>query len=487
MAIPPKPRASAVKLYAWLAYRGTYVQADVAAIMNGIGLFEGAVVNARKRLLEGGLIEADFKPGRGAIYGHTILNLKTRQPLDWAHCPSYFQVPHCLMVKHQYVDLSGSALLVYLAVLALVNKSGRHMQPLTAELLAKRASMSLPTIRGVLNELTDNSGPLLRVAPREVEIVHPETGQTLPEIDADGENLVFLEAHSGKRVGMNELLTPDNFTRYFCQELPDMDFRVDQRDVRCPFHTDNTPSMSVNTESGLWFCHACDVGGGMLQFEMRLLGLEDTRTAWHYIGRKLGLTLRSRKLGPPTSEHVWRDAEGEVSFVMRRYAGGAARPYRPVAGQLRMKVGMGAAKSTRSFYNLPDVLAARTVVIVEGETKADPLALLGLRDANGKDVAITTTGSANSWRSDFVEMLKGKRILLLPDTDEAGIKYAEAIQASLGRAGIEHETVYLDGYKDVRRFLEYNTPQALAERIGNDWIQLPKEQLPAVVGSIEDI
>ena len=124
---------------------------------------------------------------------------------------------------------------------------------------------------------------------------------------------------------------------------------------------------------------------------------------------------------------------------------------------------------------------------MEGETKADPLFLLGLCDASGNEVAVTTTGSANSWRSDFVEILKGKRVLLLPDTDEVGIRFAEAIQASLGRAGIHHETVYLDGYRDIRGFLEHHTPHALVTRIGSDWLHLPKSRLAELVGSVEDI
>ena len=225
----------------------------------------------------------------------------------------------------------------------------------------------------------------------------------------------------------------------------------------------------------------------MVHFEMRLLETQDNRFAWQSIGKKLGLMLRGGRLGQPTSEHVWRDADGEILFVMRRYADRSARPYHPVAGIKRMKLGMGSARGKRSFYNLPDVLKADTVVLVEGETKVDPLTWLGLQDANGKDVGVTTTGAANSWRSDFVELLKGKRILILPDADEPGIRYAEAIEASLERSAIEHETVYLEGYKDVRRFLDHNTPYALVTRIGSDWLRLPKSPLPVTVGSIEDI
>ena len=170
-AVPLKPRSSAVKLYAWLAYRGVHVQEDVAGVMSRIGLFEGAVVNARKKLHSFGLIVADFKPGRGASYDHTILNVKTSQPLDWEERPSYFQVPHSLMCKDQYAEISGTALLVYLVILAMVNKTDKPKQTLTTEKLAERACVSIPTLGRAVTELACKSAPLLRMAAGEVELL----------------------------------------------------------------------------------------------------------------------------------------------------------------------------------------------------------------------------------------------------------------------------------------------------------------------------
>ena len=334
-----------------------------------------------------------------------------------------------------------------------------------------------------MEELMNSDAPLLRATPGEVHLLHPETGQDLDEIGTEDEKLVFIEAASRKRIGMHQLLTMENFKKYYDKELPGLDVARKQQDVRCPFHSDSTPSMSVNLEDGEWFCHACDIGGGMVHFEMRLLDTEDKRYAWESIGKKLGVRLSGKKLGKPTSEHYWRAADGDVLFVKRRYDGGHTRVYYPVAGK-RLKLGMGSARGKQTFYNLPEVLKADTILLVEGETKADPLSGMGLQDSNGNEVAVTTTGSANSWRSHFAELLKGKRVLILPDSDEPGTRYAEAVQASLERAGIEYETVYLDGCKDVRVFLARNTPYALARRIG---LQLPDAVTPIPVGTIADI
>lgn len=40
----------------------------------------------------------------------------------------------------------------------------------------------------------------------------------------------------------------------------------------CPFHPDQHPSLSVNPEKNVWFCHAEGVGGGVRQFEERING-----------------------------------------------------------------------------------------------------------------------------------------------------------------------------------------------------------------------
>ncbi|MEU9126559.1 CHC2 zinc finger domain-containing protein [Kitasatospora sp. NPDC048540] len=39
--------------------------------------------------------------------------------------------------------------------------------------------------------------------------------------------------------------------------------------VRCPLHEDNTPSMSFNTDKGLWRCHSCGEGGDSYSLIMK--------------------------------------------------------------------------------------------------------------------------------------------------------------------------------------------------------------------------
>jgi DNA primase len=36
----------------------------------------------------------------------------------------------------------------------------------------------------------------------------------------------------------------------------------------CMFHSDTVPSISINSEKGLWYCHGCGAGGDAIKFLM---------------------------------------------------------------------------------------------------------------------------------------------------------------------------------------------------------------------------
>ena len=44
--------------------------------------------------------------------------------------------------------------------------------------------------------------------------------------------------------------------------------------LRCPFHGDHNPSMSLDTGRGLWFCHPCAEGGDAIKLYMRARRIE---------------------------------------------------------------------------------------------------------------------------------------------------------------------------------------------------------------------
>jgi DNA primase len=39
--------------------------------------------------------------------------------------------------------------------------------------------------------------------------------------------------------------------------------------ARCPFHEDDTPSLSVDPIKNVWHCFGCDAGGSVIDFVMK--------------------------------------------------------------------------------------------------------------------------------------------------------------------------------------------------------------------------
>jgi hypothetical protein len=82
----------------------------------------------------------------------------------------------------------------------------------------------------------------------------------------------FGDKFSFKR---NNLPSPLSYYKNQFSEMPRNKTWVN---VQCCFHDDNTPSLSLNLESGGFFCHSCgEKGGNVLDFHIKKynLGFKD--------------------------------------------------------------------------------------------------------------------------------------------------------------------------------------------------------------------
>src|SRR5580698_4321741 len=59
----------------------------------------------------------------------------------------------------------------------------------------------------------------------------------------------------------------------------------------CPFHTEKTPSFSVNGELGLYYCHGCGASGDAIKF-VREIDQLDFAEAVQKLAVRAGITLR---------------------------------------------------------------------------------------------------------------------------------------------------------------------------------------------------
>src|SRR5207344_385067 len=102
----------------------------------------------------------------------------------------------------------------------------------------------------------------------------------------------------------------------------------------CPFHTEKSPSFSVNPELGLYFCFGCQESGDAITFVRKLDGL-DFPEAVERLAHRAGITLRydSKAVGQDRQkktrliEAVGAAIDFYHAILMEQPAGGRARGY----------------------------------------------------------------------------------------------------------------------------------------------------------------
>ncbi|MCC6632319.1 MAG: AAA family ATPase, partial [Gammaproteobacteria bacterium] len=122
-------------------------------------------------------------------------------------------------------------------------------------------------------------------------------------------------------------------------------------------------------------------------------------------------------LGPHTAKWDYHSPDGELLACVYRYDTPEGKQYRPwdvASRQTRMP-------DPRPLYHLPAVAKADTVVLVEGEKCADALMHMGIVATTAMGGAATTLNKTD-WSP-----LAGKTVIVWPDNDEAGAKYANAV------------------------------------------------------------
>lgn len=137
-------------------------------------------------------------------------------------------------------------------------------------------------------------------------------------------------------------------------------------------------------------------------------------------------TLSHPKAGKPSAQYVYRDEDGRAVLVANRYNKGEGKFFLPY----NMVTGEWSAPEHRPLYRVDELIAAnenRAVILVEGEKCADALADLGF-------LATTTFGGAQAAHKTDISALKGRPVIIWPDKDEPGAKYAERLSVALHEA-----------------------------------------------------
>jgi 5S rRNA maturation endonuclease (ribonuclease M5) len=186
----------------------------------------------------------------------------------------------------------------------------------------------------------------------------------------------------------------------------------------CPFHEDTEPSFCVSSETGQYYCQGCGKKGDIFHFYAKLHGLntkDDFRKVLKGIIDDFSIPFTEKKKHT-VKRYIYFDQNGHPlhrtcrtepkDFYQQHYNNGTwisgLKGIEPV------------------LYNLPDIMEAPEILIVEGEKDADNLAALGF-------CATTCAMGAKKWRDSYNWTLKGKNIVLIPDNDNQGREHMALI------------------------------------------------------------
>jgi hypothetical protein len=211
--------------------------------------------------------------------------------------------------------------------------------------------------------------------------------------------------------------------------------------AHCPAHDDSTPSLSVTVEDDrvLVHCHAgCtpDEVIHAIDLEWRDLFVDDPDPSWKpWEGTEVDAYSYVDEDGNPEFEVVryeMRDrshpAFGEKKFLQRAHA-----PDDPEAGTKGCPENYvwGRRETQPVLYNLPEVVSAvkdgETIYYVEGEKDVQTLADRGIAATCNPGGAAKGEDSGNKLTREMIQPLEGGDVVILPDQDEPGRQFAQAV------------------------------------------------------------
>lgn len=214
--------------------------------------------------------------------------------------------------------------------------------------------------------------------------------------------------------------------------------------ARCPAHDDNVASLSIDEKDGktLVTCHAgCSTPSILATLGLSMSDLFDEELP----------------TGPiEDAVYDYRSADGTLIYQVVRY--------RPKDFRIRRPDGAGGwlwdmGDVERVPFNLPAVVKASEVIVVEGEKDAERLAAHGL-------VATSNAGGAGKWRPEWGGLFAGKSVTIIPDNDDPGRSHAIEVMASLEGHARRVRVVELPGVKpkgDVSDWLDNHSIDELRD------------------------
>lgn len=194
-----------------------------------------------------------------------------------------------------------------------------------------------------------------------------------------------------------------------------------QYNAKCPAHSDSRNSLSIGFSKEknhiLINCHAgCSAEDVLKSIGLSMKDLYSENT--NNMGKPQVLNHKT---------YDYYDENGNLVYNKTRvdYSDGSKSFFFQQPNGIKKMSGV-----QRQLYNLSNVMSASTVYFVEGEKCADAII------SKGRVATTLDTGAKSPWHSHYDKYLKDKKIIIIPDNDMAGFKYAKSILEHLPTAKV---------------------------------------------------
>ena len=199
-------------------------------------------------------------------------------------------------------------------------------------------------------------------------------------------------------------------------------------------------SKSLDLRKGTWFDHETNEGGGVIDLVRRFEGAS-LRSIPDTLETKFGIPKRSQTTLEPAKYlakcYDYYGEDGQRVYQIQRFEPKTFRQRQPDnnGGWINSMKGVVAVP-----YNLPAIIQnpQKTIFIVEGEKCADKLIALGA-------VATTNHGGASNWKPELNKYFTDRKVVIVPDADDAGQKHAATVIDNLLGVASEIRLLNLPG------------------------------------------
>ena len=213
--------------------------------------------------------------------------------------------------------------------------------------------------------------------------------------------------------------------------------------THCPLHDDRDWSFCFDKGSRMWKCQSGCGDGDLVSLGVRLwsCGVDES------VARIQALLGGHPRKVVRTYPYV--NEQGTLLFEVVRYEPKGFSTRRPAKWMWTLD------GTPRVLYRLPDVIAAKEVLVVEGEKDCETARSWGL-------VATSNPEGGGKWKAEYVQFFRNKKVLIVGDADETGRKHARQVAGSLVPVADAVKLIELSGAKDLTEWAEHGgTREAL--------------------------